>query len=63
MADPINPDADLAAMSKATTYLKQGGLLFLAVPVGRDGLYWNSGRVYGKARLPLLMEQWDLLER
>lgn len=61
--DPINPEADLEAMAKTTSYLKDGGLLFLAVPVGRDAIYWNSCRVYGKARLPLLFEKWDLLER
>lgn len=60
--DPIHPDGDLIAMSKAKTMLKPGGLLFLAIPVGKDLLVWNSRRVYGSLRLPLLLAGWEVLE-
>jgi len=60
--DPINPSGDLLAMEKTAKYLKDGGLMFLAVPIGRDTVVWNAHRVYGKARLPLLIQQWDLIE-
>jgi hypothetical protein len=46
--DPIDADADLAAMRRLRCVLKPGGLLFLAVAVGRDDvLAWNLRRVYG----------------
>ena len=61
--DPINPRGDLEAMARTMRYLKEGGLMFLAVPIGKDTVVWNAHRVYGKARLPLLLEHWDLLER
>ncbi len=59
--DPINPNADLEAMEKVRGILKPGGLLFLAVPVGIDHIYWNAHRVYGNLRLPLLLKEWSLL--
>lgn len=61
--DPLNPEGDLAAMSKMKRVLKTGALLYLAVPVGRDRLIWNAHRVYGSLRLPLLLKGWKVLER
>jgi SAM-dependent methyltransferase len=60
--DPLDPDADLAAMARMKTILRPGGLLFLSVPVGKDKVVWNVHRVYGKHRLPLLMQGWELVE-
>lgn len=60
--DPITPIGDILAMKKAKKMLKKGGLLFLAIPVGKDRLYWNSRRVYGAIRLPMLLEGWELLQ-
>lgn len=59
--DPINPDGDLLAMQNAKEMLKPGGYLFLAIPVGRDLLFWNERRVYGSLRLPRLFEGWDVV--
>jgi hypothetical protein len=59
--DPINPRGDLDAMHKMTQILKPGGILFLAVPVGMDKLVWNAHRIYGKIRLPMLLEGWNML--
>jgi hypothetical protein len=53
--DPINPDGDIIAMQEARERLKEDGLLFLGVPLGRDCLYWNAHRVYGPIRLPMLL--------
>lgn len=53
--DPIDPDGDLKAMKKAFTMLSENGILFLAVPVGKDWVCWNAHRVYGPNRLPLLL--------
>ncbi len=60
--DPLNPKGDFEAMKKMKSILKPGGLLFLAVPVGLDSLQWNAHRVYGRLRLPLLLEGWQLVE-
>ena len=49
--DPVDPDADLRSMSKTRQMLSPEGLLFLAVPIGRDCVMWNAHRVYGRARL------------
>lgn len=60
--DPIDPDGDLKAMKKTLSMLNEGGLLFLAVPVGKDHVIWNLHRLYGKHRLPLLLDGWTTLK-
>ena len=59
--DPINPWGDLGAMKRSWNMLKDGGILFLTVPIGRDCLTWNAHRIYGKYRLPMLLKGWELL--
>lgn len=56
--DPLNPNGDLAAMLESRDFLKPEGLLFLAVPIGRDSVEWNAHRIYGLERLPLLLHGW-----
>lgn len=41
-------------MQKTWCILKEGGLAFLGLPSGMDGLFYNAHRVYGRVRLPLL---------
>ena len=60
--DPIDPWGDMKAMRKAKRMIKPNGLLFLAVPVGKDTLVWNSHRIYGKIRLPMLLKGWEVLD-
>ena len=60
--DPIDPEGDFKAMRKLKSYLPKGGLLFLAVPVGRDTVCWNAHRIYGRHRLPRLFEGWTLID-
>jgi len=60
--DPIDPEGDLVAMRKMKRILKPGGLLFLALPVGKDIIVWNAHRVYGRYRLPLLLQGWKLVD-
>lgn len=60
--DPLNPDGDLATMASMQKVVKPGGLLYLAVPVGRDCLVWNAGRCYGPIRFPMLVAGWTVLE-
>lgn len=57
--DPLNPSGDLRAMNEMKKILKKDGILFLAVPVGLDKLVWNAHRIYGKVRLPMLIDGWE----
>jgi hypothetical protein len=59
--DPINPTGDLEAMKNMKKVIKKGGLLFLAVPIGKDTLVWNAHRIYGKVRFPMLIEGWEVV--
>ncbi len=49
-------------MQKTLAMLKEGGLLFVAVPVGLDTVVWNAHRVYGHKRLPRFFEGWRVVE-
>ncbi len=60
--DPVDPIGDLKAMQKMKSIVKRGGLLFLAVPVGKDKILYNNARIYGRHRLPRLTEGWELLD-
>lgn len=60
--DPLDPDGDLRAMGEARRMLETGALLYLAVPVGPDCLVWNAHRVYGKKRLPMLLDSWEVVK-
>lgn len=59
--DPLNPEGDFEAMQATQHMIKPGGILYLSVPVGRDRLWWNAHRIYGRIRLPLLLREWELL--
>jgi len=59
--DPINPNGDLGAMERCKQMLNPGGILILAVPVGPDCLVWNAHRIYGKIRVPMLLNGWRVL--
>lgn len=60
--DPMNPNGDLLAMENASKMLKDDGILFLAVPVGKDCLVWNLHRVYGHLRLKKLLSGWRIIK-
>jgi len=59
--DTLDPYGDLTAMLQAKRNVVHNGCLFLAVPIGKDALVWNAHRVYGSLRLPLLLQNWELL--
>ena len=60
--DPINPVGDLEAMKLPKKLIKKGGLLFFSVPIGKDCIVWNAHRIYGKIRLPMMFEGWEVLK-
>ena len=50
------PDGDLEAMRKIRSLMKPGATQLLTIPVGRDSVFPPWHRVYGKSRLPTLLE-------
>ncbi|EDZ92861.1 protein of unknown function DUF268 [Limnospira maxima CS-328] len=60
--DPINPNGDLEAMKLAKKLIKKDGLLFFSVPIGQDCVVWNAHRIYGKIRLPMMLDGWEILD-
>lgn len=57
-----DPDADLRASAKLARLLKPGGGLALTLPVGRDAVFSPLHRVYGRERLPRLLEPFRITE-
>ena len=60
--DPLDPEGDFKAMKLAKNLIKKDGLLYLAVPVGPDALCWTAHRIYGRIRLPMLLDGWRQLD-
>lgn len=49
-------------MQQAHNHLSDDGILLLGVPLGMDCLVWNAHRIYGKLRLPLLLQNFKLID-
>jgi hypothetical protein len=62
--DPLNPNGDVESVQKVWCMLKPGGLFFLGFPYNgaHDELVFNSHRVYGPKRLPLVTANFEVLE-
>jgi hypothetical protein len=60
--ETLDPEGDLNSMRELKNRIVKGGLLYLAVPVGKDVLYFNAMRVYGRIRFPMLIDGWELVE-
>ena len=52
--DPLNAFGDLLSFAKCNCMLKQGGVLFLGLPIGKDEVQFNAHRIYGYRRLSIL---------
>ena len=62
--DPLNPKGDLEAMQKVSSLLKpQSGLLMLTVPIGPDVVVFNLHRRYGRVRLPMLLQGYEVVHK
>ena len=60
--DILNPSGDFEAMNEISSHIKdETGLLFWGAPIGNDILAWNSHRIYGKQRLPILFKNFKIL--
>ncbi|EGT47037.1 hypothetical protein CAEBREN_10313 [Caenorhabditis brenneri] len=53
--DVLDAFGDLQMMAMLGCALKKGGLFFLGIPIGRDAIIFNQNRIYGHARLPMLI--------
>ena len=47
-------------MKEAAQILLRGGVMIQAVPLAQDAVAWNAHRVYGRARLRLLLQGWKM---
>jgi SAM-dependent methyltransferase len=57
-----DPDGDLKAMCKVRSLLGPDGQVFLTIPVGLDVVHRPWHRVYGRKRLPHLLEGFDIVK-
>jgi len=56
------PDGDIEAMSILRSILKPGGIMLMTIPVGVDKVFMPFHRVYGKKRIPLLLNSWEVVK-
>uniref|UniRef100_A0A0N5AB51 Class I SAM-dependent methyltransferase n=1 Tax=Syphacia muris TaxID=451379 RepID=A0A0N5AB51_9BILA len=52
--DPLDSLGDIREMQKIRCLLREGGLAFIGLPTGADGVQFNTKRIYGRGRLPLI---------
>src|SRR5262249_27396622 len=57
----LNPDGDLEEMQKLNCLLADEALVFVGVPFGHDAVIWNTHRIYGMWRIPLLFADYQFL--
>jgi hypothetical protein len=58
-----DPDADLRAMRKCRTFMQPHSKMIMTIPVGIDTVVAPYHRVYGRTRLPLLLNGYEILEK
>ena len=52
------PDGDLEAMTRLYTLMKPSARMLLTIPVGKDAVFAPLHRVYGRERLPRLLDRY-----
>uniref|UniRef100_A0A1I7TAX2 Methyltransferase n=2 Tax=Caenorhabditis tropicalis TaxID=1561998 RepID=A0A1I7TAX2_9PELO len=57
--DVLDAFGDLQMMAMLGCSLKKGGLFFLGTTIGRDAVIFNQNRIYGHARLPMLISGFE----
>lgn len=60
--EDLDPDGDLRAMEFCHDLLTPDGLFFLAVPLGLDKIHAPWHRIYGRERLPKLLQGWTMID-
>ena len=56
----VGADSDLKAMSVLKSLLNHKGKMILTIPIGIDSVHLYFHRVYGRKRLPKLLESWKI---
>ncbi|PAV64722.1 hypothetical protein WR25_20556 [Diploscapter pachys] len=59
--DPRDPIGDIREVQKVWCMLKKGGIFFMGFPRGQDQLVYNAHRVYGRIRLAMMFNGFELL--
>jgi SAM-dependent methyltransferase len=54
------PDGDLEAMAALRGLLAPDGMMVMTIPVGQDAVFRPSHRIYGRERLPRLLNGWKI---
>jgi SAM-dependent methyltransferase len=57
------PDGDIEAMVILSNVLRRDGIMLLTIPVGADRVFYPLHRVYGRNRLPKLLEKYEVLNK
>jgi hypothetical protein len=57
-----NQNGDLESMSILADLVNKTGNMILTIPVGQDDCFEPFHRVYGRKRLPLLLEKFEIIE-
>ena len=60
--DTIDPNGDIYTMNTIYDHLHTDGWIGLGIPIGHDTLVWNANRIYGRTRLPLLLQKFNIME-
>lgn len=60
--DPIDPDADLKAISELKRVLAKDGNLLFVVPIGKPKIQFNAHRIYSYAQIVDYFKQLKLVE-
>ncbi len=60
--EKLDPNGDLKTIENIHNNLTKNGILIWGAPIGKDVLCWNSHRVYGKIRLPLMFRKFTEIE-
>lgn len=56
------PHGDIETMKILKDILKPNGIMLMTIPVGVDRVFMPLHRIYGKRRLPLLLEGWEVVK-
>lgn len=60
--DPLEVDGDLRVMEELRRLLDSTGLMLMTTPIGKDKVVPGVHRIYGEARLSLLLENWKIVK-
>ena len=60
--DPLEPDADLRAITELKRVVKKGGSLLLVTPIGRPRIQFNAHRIYSFQMINDLFGEFELAD-